>query len=102
MGSNNQFYEIMEVSGLVKKLIQLKKYRVYLLVYLIVKPALLLLVATATVERVFSIMKIIKTQLRNRLRDDLMNDCLVTYIKKNIFEIIDNENIIQRFQNMKS
>ena len=71
--SNNQFSEIMGVCGLVKKLVQLKKYRVYPLVYLFVKLALLLLVATAIIERVFFAMKIIKTQLRNRLGDDLMN-----------------------------
>ena len=94
----------MGVSGLAKKLVQLKRHRVYPLVYLLVKLALLLPVATATatVERVFSAMKIIKTKLRNRLGDDLMNDCLVTYIEKDIFETIDNEDIIQRFQNMKS
>ena len=89
----------MGVSGLAKKLVQLKKHRVYPLVYLLVKLALLLPVAT--IERVFSAMKIIKTQLRNRLGDDLMNDCLVTYIEKDIFETIDNEDVIQRFQNMK-
>ena len=80
----------------------MKKYRVYPLVYLLVKLILLLLVATTTVERVFSAMKIIKIQLCNRLRDDLMNDCLMTYIEKDIFETIDNEDIIQRFQSMKS
>ena len=46
-------------------------------------------------------MKIIKIQLRNRLKNDLINDYLVIYIKKDIFEIINNENIIQSVQNMK-
>ena len=31
-----------------------------------------------------------------------MNDCLVTYIEKYVFNKIDNELIIQRFQNIKS
>ena len=35
--SNNQFFEIMGVSGLAKKLVQLKKYRVYPLVYLLMR-----------------------------------------------------------------
>ena len=30
-----------------------------------------------------------------------MNDCLVMYIKKDVACKIDNENIMQRFQNMK-
>ena len=46
-------------------------------------------------------MKIIKIQLRNRLKNDLMNDYLVKYIDKDIFEAFDNKNIIQRFQNIK-
>ena len=51
--------------------------------------------------QMFLQLQIIKTQLRNRLRDGLMNDCLVIYIEKYIFETIDNEDIIQRFQNIK-
>ena len=47
-------------------------------------------------------MKIVKNRLRNRLGDAWMNDCLVTYIEKDVFNKIDNEQIIQRFQNMKS
>ncbi|KAM7526861.1 hypothetical protein LguiA_016763 [Lonicera macranthoides] len=47
-------------------------------------------------------MKIIKSQLRNQLGDDFMNDCLVSYIEKDVLEFIDNEIVIQRFQNMKS
>ena len=79
----------------------MKKHLAYPLVYLLIKQTLFLSIVTATVERVFSLMKIIKTQLHNRLGDDLMNDCLVTYIEKDIFETIDNEDVIQRFQNMK-
>ena len=50
--SNNQFSKIMGVSRLTKKLVQLKKYCVYPLVYLFIKLTLLLFVAT--VERVFA------------------------------------------------
>ena len=41
--------------------------------------------------------KLNKNQLRNRIGDDWLNDCLVTYIKKNIFESVDNEKILQSF-----
>ena len=50
--------------------------------------ALILLVATATVKRAFSIMNIIKNRLRNQIGDQWMNDCLVTYIEKDIFKTI--------------
>ncbi|XP_057775196.1 uncharacterized protein LOC130994180 [Salvia miltiorrhiza] len=59
-------------------------------------------VATATVERAFSAMKIIKSVLRNRMGDNLLNDCLVPYIEKDVFVNVTNEAIMQRFQNMKN
>ena len=33
--------------------------------------------------------------------DQLMNDFLVVYIERNVVCKIDNENVMQRFQNMK-
>ena len=61
-----------------------RKYKTYPLVYLLVKLALTLPVATATVERSFSAMKYIKNELHNRIGDQLMNDCLVVYIEKDV------------------
>ena len=58
---------------------------------------LILPVATAIVERAFSAMNIIKNQLRNRIGDQWMNDCLVIYIEKDIFKTIECEEIMQRF-----
>ena len=46
-------------------------------------------------------MKTILRITNDLLGDDLMNDYLVKYIEKDIFEIFDNKNIIQHFQNMK-
>ena len=64
--------------------------------------ALILLVAIATVERTFSAMNIIINRLRNQIGDQWMNDCLVTYIEKDIFKTIKYEEIMQWFQNMKN
>ena len=66
------------------------------------KLALTLPVATATVEKCFSVMKYVKNELRNRMGDQWMNDCLVVYIEKDVACSIDNETIMQRFQNMKT
>ena len=99
--SSGQFSEVIGIGGLAQMLVQTKKDIVYPLVYLLVKLALILPVATASVERVFSAMKIIKSSLRNRMGDEWMNDCLVSYIERDIFKTIDNEAILQRFQNMK-
>ena len=75
----------------------MKKNISYPLVYSLVTLVLILPVATAIVERAFSMMNIIKNQLRNRIGDQWMNDCLVIYIEKDIFKTIECEEIMQRF-----
>ena len=75
---------------------------VYPLVYLLVSLPLTLPAATATGERAFSVMKIVKNRLYSQMSNQWMNDSLIVYIEKDIFHSIDNEAIMQRFQNMKT
>ena len=67
------------------------------LFYMLVTLTLILQVAAATIKRMFSAMNIIKNRLRNQIRDQWMNDCLVTFIEKDIFKTIKCEEIMQRF-----
>ena len=53
-------------------MVKMKKNVSYQLVYSLVT------LATATVERAFSTINIIKNRLRNQIGDQWMNDCLVT------------------------
>ena len=46
---------------------------------------LLLPVAMASVESVFSALTFVKTKLRNKIGDSLLDDCLVTFIERDIF-----------------
>jgi hypothetical protein len=96
----NVFSGLKDIGALAVKMVETRKNILYPLVYRLITLALVLPVTTATVERVFSAMKIIKTDLRNRMRDDWMNDCMVVYIEREIFETIENEAILQRFQKM--
>ncbi|XP_042401138.1 zinc finger MYM-type protein 1-like [Zingiber officinale] len=100
--SDERFEGISDLGALAKKMIETMKNRVFPLVYQMIELALLLPVATATVERVFSAMNIVKTDLRNKIGDEWMNDSLVVYIEKDVFNTVDNELILQRFQNMES
>ncbi|XP_058783530.1 uncharacterized protein LOC131658224 [Vicia villosa] len=101
MRMSAEFASLKGINDLSKKLVATKRHIVYPLLYKLLKLALILPVATATVERSFFAMKILKTRLRNRIGDELMNNCLVTYIEKDVFSKIDNELIIQRFQNLR-
>ena len=102
MQSTEEFSAFRGIGQLVEKMIEMKKNVSYPLIYLLMTLALILLVTTATVERAFSTMNIIKNRLRNQIGDQWMNDCLVTYIEKDKFKTIKCEKILQRFQNMKN
>ena len=68
------------------------------LVYSLVTLALILLVATATAERAFSTMNIIKNRLRNQIGDQWMNDCLVTYIEKIYSKLLSVKKLCSGFK----
>ena len=91
MQSIEEFLAFRGIGQLVEKMVEMKKNVLYPLVYSLVTLALILLVATTTIERVFSTMNIIKNRLRNQIGDQWMNDCLVTYIEKDIFKTIKCE-----------
>ena len=101
MCSNDEFLELKGIGDLARKMVETNKDVIYPLIYLLVKLVLTFSVATATVEISFSAMTYIKNELRNRMGDQWLNDCLTMYIEKDIACRIDNESIIQRFQNMK-
>jgi hypothetical protein len=59
-------------------------------------------VSTASVERTFLAMNIIKRELCNKIEDDWLNDLIVCYTEKEIFKSVDDELIIRRFQRLKT
>jgi hypothetical protein len=67
-------------------MVQLERHIVFPLVYHIIELALLLPMATATVKRAFSAMKIIRTELRNKITDGWLNDLMVCYIEREIYK----------------
>ncbi|XP_022851190.1 uncharacterized protein LOC111372980, partial [Olea europaea var. sylvestris] len=62
---------------------------------------LILTVMIASVERVFSAMNLVKNYLRNKMGDELLNDNLVVYMEKYLFIKLENDAILQCFQNMR-
>ena len=47
-------------------------------------------------------MKIIKTELRNKMSDGWLNDLMVCYIEREIFKGLDFQKIKKSFQNKKT
>jgi hypothetical protein len=83
-------------------MVETERHNVFPLVYRIIQLTLLLLVATASVERVFSAMKIIKTELRNRIANEWLNDLMVCYIERGLFKALDLGEIKKCFQAKKN
>ena len=82
-------------------LLKQKKHIVYDLVYLLLKLILILPVATASVEGVFSAMSLVKNKLRNSMGDELLNHCLVTFIEREVLLEVSEDDIVEPFMKMR-
>ncbi|KAJ9559793.1 hypothetical protein OSB04_004953 [Centaurea solstitialis] len=79
---DERFNQLKSIGDLGKKMVETKKHIIFPKVYLLLKLALILPVATSSVERAFSAMKLIKTSTRNKMGDQFLSDYLVWYIEK--------------------
>ncbi|KAL7601668.1 hypothetical protein Lser_V15G25498 [Lactuca serriola] len=74
------FTTLKGISELSHLMVSTGKHRSYPLVYKLLKLALILPVPTASVERCFSKMKLLKTDLRNKICDEFLNDVFLCYV----------------------
>jgi hypothetical protein len=96
-----EFKVCYDLASLSKTIYRLERHIIFPLVYRLIELALILPVATATVERAFSNIKIIKTELRNKMTDGWLNDLMVCYIEREIFKGLDLQQIKKAFQKKK-
>ena len=94
----DDFRVCLDIASLAKKMVELDRQIMFPTVYRLIELAMILPVATATVERAFSAMKIIKTELRNKMSDGWLNDLMVCYIERGIFKSLDLGEIKKDFQ----
>jgi len=99
---DDRFKGLENIVDLSVKLVQTKRHKVYDMVYELLKLVLLLPVATASVERVFSALVLVKTKTRNKMGDSLLDDCLVTFIERDIFFEVDEDDIIETFMSLRT
>ncbi|KAL9663742.1 hypothetical protein QQ045_019133 [Rhodiola kirilowii] len=78
------FNTLTEISELCKWLTKTRKSNMFPLLYKVITLILTLPVSTATTERSFSRMNIVKSALRNKMEDDFLSDCLDVNIEKEI------------------
>lgn len=73
---------------LVEKLVAKRKDDTYPSMYLLLKFSLILPVATTSVKITFFAMKLVKSELCSRMENQLLNDFLVSYIEKDISQML--------------
>lgn len=100
--SNKLFEEVSNLPELCQFLSKTGKAKIYNLVDRLVRLILTLPVSTATSERAFSSMKIVKTRLRNKMEDGFLASSLLMYIEKEIAQTFDVDSIIEEFEAMKT
>jgi hypothetical protein len=77
---NKKFRKVKSLADLSIMIVKEKMQNRHAVVYKLLKLVLVLPVATASVERIFSAMNYVKNKLRNKMGDQYLNDCLVTFI----------------------
>jgi hypothetical protein len=97
-----EFESLSSISELCQWLVRTRKSIAYQLVFRVVILVLTLPVSTATTERAFSAMNIVKTRLRNKMEDDFLTDSMLLYIEREITQSFSTDSIIDDFSNVKT
>jgi hypothetical protein len=101
MRNDDNFKNLRSLTELSMMLVEKDKLSRYDIVYKLLKLVLLLPVATAGVERIFSIMNFVKSKLRSKMGQNYLNGCLVTFIEREFFLQTKDQDIITYFQAIK-
>ncbi|PVH33693.1 hypothetical protein PAHAL_8G046400 [Panicum hallii] len=100
--ADERFSNLNSITALAKLMVDTNKHQAFPLVYKLLKLVLVLPVATASVERCFSAMKIVKTILRSRIENTFINDCIICFVEPAFVATISDNAVIDRFQKMKN
>lgn len=90
------------VQKLCSCLVVTNKNKIYFLIDRLLRLILTLPVSTATTERSFSAMKIIKTKLRNKMKGRFLADSMTVYIEREISACISSDSVIDDFKSLNT
>lgn len=97
--ADERFANLNTISELARLMVRTQKDLAFSLVYRFLK-LILVLPATASIERCFSAIKIVKTILRN-LCDEFMSHCIICFVEQGFLATILIEDVIVRFNKME-
>ena len=99
---SSEFQNIASLSELCRRLVETRRSKHFLLIDRLIHLVLTPLVSTATTERAFSTIKLIKTSLRSKMDDEFLTNCLVVYVEREITDTIDLDSTIDEFNAVKT
>ena len=99
--NDDNFKNLRSLAELSMMLVKERKVSRYDIVYKLLKLVLLLPVATAGVEMIFSIMNFVKNKLRSKMGQKFLNGCLVTFIEREFCLQAKDRDIVSYFQGIK-
>ena len=82
---------------MIKGLVKLGKNSFYPMVDRLLRLVVTLPVSTATVERVFSAVRLCKTRTRNKMGDDYLRSYTIIYVEKELAAKISSLDILKAF-----
>ncbi|KAH0980479.1 hypothetical protein GBA52_007656 [Prunus armeniaca] len=95
------FKEITTLPQLCQQLVETTLGENYYFIDRLVQLVLTFPVSTATTERAFSCMRIIKNRLRSTISNEFLGDCMILHIEREFANAIDNASIIEEFKSSK-
>jgi hypothetical protein len=96
------FKNLSTIQNLCSCLVATNRNKIYFLIDRLLRLIMTLPVSTATTERSFSAMKIIKTKLRNKMKGRFLADSMTVYIEREISSSISSDCIIDDFKSLDS
>ncbi|KAJ9541478.1 hypothetical protein OSB04_027984 [Centaurea solstitialis] len=95
---HGDYKQLTSISDLCQWLVRSRREVTFDLIYRLICLLLTLPVSTATTERSFSAMNIVKTRIRNKMDDEFLNDL---FIEREVAEKIGLEEIVEDFKAAK-
>ena len=96
-----EFKKLKSLYELSQWLVRTRNSKHYKIVYRMVRLVLTLPVSTATTEQAFSAMKVVKTNLRNKMENDFLTDSLMLYVEKDIASTFSLDSIVDDLEDLK-
>jgi len=100
--SSKELKCVATLTELCQCLIETKRHTIYNLIDRLVRLLVTLPVSTASAERAFSILKITKTRLRNKMEDEFLANSLLVNIEGELSDKWSYDDIISEFKKQKS